>query len=225
MTVCPWSFLGPLSDARPPTSPSVQKIQKPKTFASVLAGADENNFTISQLPSPMIRGDTVFVKINETIYQEQLKACRTNLIGRLLLRKGTIPLKTELLKASLDSLWQPLGPWRLVPIGKGYYDLHFNSEEDLRKAWGGGTCTLDSGIFRLSQWQPDFKPGDVFPQTHAHIWIRISGLSQEYWHQQHIMEIARGIGIPLQIDAATKEQRFGYIGVDEEEMSVTSLIT
>lgn len=208
--ICPWSFLGGFSDTQPPTSSSAQTIQKPKTFASVLVGTEENIVSISQLPSPTIRGDTVFVKINEVIYQEQLKACRTNLIGRLLLRKGSTPVKTESLKTSLNSLWQPLGPWRLVPIGKGYFDLHFDSEADLCKVWGGGTCTLESGIFRLSQWQPDFKPGDTLPQTHAQVWIRISGLSQEYWHQQHIMEIARGIGIPLQLDVATKEQRFGY---------------
>ncbi|XP_024177848.1 uncharacterized protein LOC112183741 [Rosa chinensis] len=207
---CPWSFLQPFSDTRSPSSTSEQRIHKAKTFASIVAGSEETQVPISQLPAPTIRGDTVYVKINERIYQEQSAACRNNLIGRLLLRKGTIPLKTETLKASLHTLWRPLGPWRLVPIGKRYFDIHFNSEADMRKVWGGGTCTLESGIFRLSQWKPDFRPGDVLPQTHAQIWVRISGLSQEYWHQQHILEIARGVGTPLQLDAATKKQRYGY---------------
>ena len=139
-----------------------------------------------------------------TIYN-QVKACRTNLIGRLLLRKGTKPMKTDEFEQSLLSLWQPLGPWRLVPIGKGYFDIHFSTEADRRKVWGGGTCTLTSGLFRISQWQPDFIPSEFMLQTHAQIWIKISGLSQEYWHQYHIMEIAHEVGTPLQLDVATKE--------------------
>ncbi|XP_024190658.1 uncharacterized protein LOC112194672 [Rosa chinensis] len=208
--VCPWAFLGPLSDKESECIAPAPKPQKPKTFASIVAGCDETHIPINTLAAPTIRGETVYVKINEQIYQEQLRACRTNLIGRLLLRKGSPPMKTETLKLSLQSLWQPVGPWHLVPIGKGYFDIHFNSEVDMHKAWGGGTCTLESGIFRLSQWKPDFKPGEVLPQTHAQIWIRISGLSQEYWHHHHILEIAHRVGTPLQLDAATKEQRFGY---------------
>lgn len=42
------------------------------------------------------------------------------------------------------------------------------------------------------------------------LWVRILGLSQEYWHHQHLFEIAGGIGTPLQLDRATKERAFGY---------------
>ena len=147
-TVCPWAFLDPSTAKVPIPCPLVSK---PKTFASVLAG-EESHVPINQLATPTLRGDKVYVKINEAIYQEQLKACSTNLIGRLLLRKGSTPLKTESLKLALNSLWKPNGPWRLVPIGKGYFDIHFDSERDMHKAWGGGTCTLENGLFRLSQW-------------------------------------------------------------------------
>ncbi|KAL6204968.1 hypothetical protein ACLB2K_022234 [Fragaria x ananassa] len=208
--ICPWGFLDRLSDSPAPSKPGPSNLHRPKTFASVLSGEVESQVPISKLSTLVLKGDTVYVKINEHIYQDQIKTCRTNLIGRLLLQKGTTPLKTDSLKQALHSLWQPLGPWRLVPIGKGFFDIHFNSEADMLKVWGGGTCTLAFGLFRLSQWQPDFKPGEVLPQTHAQVWIKIYGLSQEYWHHHHIMEIAHGVGTPLQLDAATKEQRFGY---------------
>ncbi|KAL6143628.1 hypothetical protein ACLB2K_054323 [Fragaria x ananassa] len=123
---------------------------------------------------------------------------------------GSSPMKLHDLKTSLASLWKISSPWRLVPLGKGYFDIHFNTEEDMRRVWGGGTCTLASGLFRLSQWQPDFKPGDALRQTHSQIWVRLYGLSQDYWHPQHLMEIARGVGTPLQLDKATKEREFGY---------------
>ncbi|XP_068312484.1 uncharacterized protein [Pyrus communis] len=119
-------------------------------------------------------------------------------------------MKTESLKNALASLWKLQNSWKLVPLGKGYFDLHFSTEEDMRRVWGGGTCTLQFGLFRLSQWQPDFKPRVVLPQTHAQVWIKIYGLSQEYWHPRILMEIACGVGTPLQLDHATREKLYGY---------------
>ncbi|XP_062013958.1 uncharacterized protein LOC133730367 [Rosa rugosa] len=207
--ICPWPFLN-LASATEKPSPPLAQAATPKTFASVLSGSVESTVALSQLPTPVIRGDMTYVKINEALYQEQLKTFKTNLIGRLLQRKGSTPLKLHDLKASLTSLWKPSSPWRLVPLGRAYFDIHFATEEDMRRVWGGGTCTLASGLFRLSQWQPDFKPGDTLPQTHSQIWVRFYGLSQDYWHPQHLMEIARGVGTPLQLDRATKEREFGY---------------
>ncbi|XP_061999265.1 uncharacterized protein LOC133716589 [Rosa rugosa] len=173
---CPWAFLCPLEEGLPHPQP----IPKAKTFASVLSNSVESSVSLSELPAPVIRGDKTYVKINEALYQYQLKIFKTNLIGRLLLRKGSVPMKTSILKSLLADLWKPSTPWRLVPLGMGYFDIHFGTEEDLRRVWGGGTCTLLDGLFRLAQWKPDFVPGDVLPQTHA------------------------------QLDKATKEREFGY---------------
>ncbi|KAL6212118.1 hypothetical protein ACLB2K_017339 [Fragaria x ananassa] len=118
--VCPWQFLGGLDSATPPPPPA----PKARTFASVL-NSSESAISLSQLPSPVVRGDKIYVKINEPLYQEQLKQFKTNLIGRLLLRKGSKPMRADSLKGLLAALWKPSEPWRLVPLGKGYFDIHF----------------------------------------------------------------------------------------------------
>ncbi|CAN6702112.1 unnamed protein product [Malus baccata var. baccata] len=189
--------------------PLAQPLLKARTFASVVSTPIED-VHLSQLLTPVVRGDKTYVKISEDLYQEQLKLFQNNLLGRLLLKKGSTPMKTGDLKSCLEDAWRPTAPWNLVLIGKGYFDIHFNKEDDMRRAWGGGTCTLATGLFRLSKWTPDFKPGDVLPQTHAQVWIKIFGLSQEYWHPRHLMEIARGVGTPLQLDSATRERQYGY---------------
>ncbi|CAN6717332.1 unnamed protein product [Malus baccata var. baccata] len=192
--------LGPQETDTPTTNmPPAQPLLKARTFASVVSTPIED-VHLSQLPTPVVRGDKTYVKISEDLYQEQLKLFQNNLLGRLLLKKGSTPMKTGALKSCLEDAWRPTAPWNLVPIGKGYFDIHFNKEDDMRRAWGGGTCTLATGLFRLSKWTPDFKPGDVLPQTHA----------QEYWHPRHLMEIARGVGTPLQLDSATRERQYGY---------------
>ncbi|XP_024190398.1 uncharacterized protein LOC112194381 [Rosa chinensis] len=192
--ICPWPFLN-LPSATEKPSPPLAQAATPKTFASVLSGSVESTVALSQLPTPVIRGDMTYVKINEALYQEQLKTFKTNLIGRLLQRKGSAPLKLHDLKTSLTALWDTSSPWRLVPLGRGYFDIHFATEEDMRRVWGG---------------LPNFKPGDTLPQTHSQKWVRFYGLSQDYWHPQHLIEIARGVGTPLQLDRATKEREFGY---------------
>ncbi|KAM2953591.1 hypothetical protein FF1_031959 [Malus domestica] len=211
VALCPWGFLdfsATSSKLNTATGKLFGQLPKARTFAAI--NGVESSVNLSQLPSTTVRGDVTYVKISEDLYQEQLRSCRTNLIGWLLLKKGTMPMKTEFLKSALASLWKLHNSWKLVPLGKGYFDLHFSSEEDMRSVWGGGTCTLQFGLFRLSQWQPYFKPGDVLPQTHAQVWIKIYGLSQEYWHPRILMEIARGVGTPLQLDHATREKLYGY---------------
>lgn len=207
--VCPWGFL--VNDGlNQDNSKNGLAPPKARTFASIVSDTTESSIALSQLPIPTVRGEVTYIKISEDVYQEQLRTCRSNLIGRLLLRKGSMPMKTVDLKRALSVLWRLHGDWRLIPLGKGYFDIHLDTEDDMRRIWGGGACTLANGIFRLSQWVPDFQPGMVVPQTHAQVWVKFFGLSQDYWHPRTLMEIARGIGTPLQLDNATRERLYGY---------------
>lgn len=214
--VCPWGFLSSdneihATDARPSSSTKVVAARpKIKTFASLLSSPSDYGFCPDQLPSPTIRGDTICVSVDKDLYQQQVSSCKTNLIGRLLLRKGSQPLKLENLKLYLQNLWVPKSAWKIVPLVRGFYDIHFNDEDDMRRIWSGGTCTLPTGVFRLYQWQPKFNPYDPKIQTHSQIWIKIYGLSLEFWHPRILMSVARGIGLPLQIDQATRDKVFGY---------------
>ncbi|KAK1581724.1 hypothetical protein Q3G72_008459 [Acer saccharum] len=42
--------------------------------------------------------------------------------------------------------------------------------------------------------------------------LKIYGLCSGYWHPRTIMEIARGVGIPLQLDQATRDGDYGFNG-------------
>ncbi|AES65877.1 hypothetical protein MTR_2g054220 [Medicago truncatula] len=42
--------------------------------------------------------------------------------------------------------------WKMLPLGRGYYEFSFASFEDLRSVWAMGTINLKPGILRLFEW-------------------------------------------------------------------------
>ena len=80
-------------------------------------------------------------------------------------------------------------------------DYSRSSDEDMRTSLAIGTISLKLGLLRLSQWSKDFNKYSQCP-TYAQV--------REYSLEITILEIARAIGIPLIIDAATQKRTFGH---------------
>jgi hypothetical protein len=50
-------------------------------------------------------------------------------------------------------------------------------------------------MLKLFAWNPDFNPS-LQQQSSAQVWIRIHGLSQEYWRPKILFAIASSVGTP-----------------------------
>lgn len=72
----------------------------------------------------------ITVTVDDDLYQQQLKRCEASLIGRLVLAKGYKPWTLADLKRRLQDLWNPLHPWSMISLGKGYSNLQFDSMTD-----------------------------------------------------------------------------------------------
>lgn len=151
---------------------------------------------MSQLPKLCMKGEYISIKTSEDEYQQGLQGCKNNLQGRILLEKGSKPMKFTNLRAKLIYLWKPLNHWSMIPLGKSYYEFCFASHEDLRKVWSVGSWHLKPGLLRLFQWVPDFNP-NTQKQTHVQSWIRIHNLPQEYCRPKLLLEISNGVGTPI----------------------------
>ena len=113
-------------------------------------------------------------------------------------------------------------------LGKGFFEFHFSTIEDLRKIWALGVVNPKPGFLRFSCWTRGFKP-QAQVQTHAKIWIRLMHLPQEYWRKTTLFEIAFGLGTPLSIDEATISRCFGMfarilVDVDLSEQLFKSVV-
>ncbi|PNX89783.1 putative NBS resistance protein, partial [Trifolium pratense] len=197
--ICPWPCLD--------SAPTIKETKLKKSFAQMLQ--DSCEVQIKELPSPVIKGDSVYIKITQEEYEKGLADCRRNLHGRVLWNKGDRPLTAKDLRIKLFAFWKTSHSWQMVSLGRGFYEFHFDSFEDMRLAWSSGTVNLKPGLLRLSKWTNDFSTSRP-RQTHAQVWIRLMELPQEYWRQRTLFEIASAMGTPLTLDDSTKHRTFGH---------------
>jgi len=166
---CPWPCV---SDTAPSALVQAQAIPT-KSFAAALAC--QSTIDDRPFPIPCIKGDALSIRIGQEEYNRGVEDCKNALRARLTLYKGEKPYSTRDLSTKLGKHWKTMVAWKMVPLGKGYYDFHFDSAEDLCKIWAAGTINLKPGLIRLSQWTKDFKYL-AQKQTHVSLWIRLVAL-------------------------------------------------
>ena len=200
------------STVKPPTIAvePAHHIPSPKTklFAQALVSATVTDNSVP-LPSPIIRGETLCIQISQEKYARGVEVCKRNLRGRLILSKGDKPYGSREVLTKLQQHWTNIRPWKMTPLGEGYIEFAFASYEDLRSIWAKGTLNLKPGLLQLFEWSKDFS-ARTQRQTHAHVWIRLHKLPQEYWMDRTLKEIASAIGTLLLVDSATKNRVFGH---------------
>jgi hypothetical protein len=190
----PWKCLDLSND------PKITTIEPPKpqkTFAQALTNLCD--IPLSQFQQPVIKGDHLAIEIPEAAYEAGIEACKHNLHGRILWPKGSTPLSVVALKAKLAFIWKDLSRWGVISLGKGYFEFI--------PSWN-----LNPGLLRLFAWTKYFNP-KMQQNTSVQVWVKIFGLSQEYWHKSILFTIAGSIGTPIYIDSVTAkpmiERTFG----------------
>ena len=138
-----------------------------------------------------------------------MAVCKTNLRGRLVLNKGDKPYATKDIQLKLQKIWKTTGTWRMLSLGRGYYEFFFAIETDMCIVWAVGTVNLKSCVLRLFEWAKDFNM-HAHRNTHAQVWIQLLELPQKYWMEQTLHEISSVVGTPLLIDNATSKRLFSH---------------
>lgn len=160
----------------------------------------------------MVKGNKLAIEILEEECETGLETCKHNVHGRVISPKGVQPLTVVSLKNRLSTLWKSIGRWGVTSVGKGYYEFVFSSE-DVRRVRAINSWDLNPGFLKLFTWSKDFHPSTL-KQSTAQVWVKIHGLSQEYWRPKIIFAIASCMETPLCTDVATNknpfERHFGH---------------
>jgi len=137
----------------------------------------------------------------------------SKLIKLILLQpKGATPLTTLALRNKLAPTWKNLSKWGVSSLGKGSFEFSFTCLEDVKRVRSVPSWNLNPGILKLFAWSKDFNPS-LQQSNSAQVWVRIYGLSQEYWCSRILLTIASSVGTPICTDSATSkrmtERNFG----------------
>ncbi|KAI5429465.1 hypothetical protein KIW84_034166 [Lathyrus oleraceus] len=147
------------------------------------------------------------ITIPKDEYQLGLEACKHNLLGRIIWSKGSSPSTVVSIRSKRNTLWSSISKWGITSPGKGFFEFSFSSIEDVRRVRSLNSWNLSPGVLKLFPWTRDFVPSNVH-NTYAQVWIRIHGLSQEYWRPKIIFTIASNIDIRLCIDLTSNKPAF-----------------
>jgi len=181
-----------------------------KTFAQALTNFCD--IPSSQLPQPVLKGDNFAIAIPEDEYNAGMETCKHNLHARIIWPKGSTPLTAFALRTKLSEMWKNLSKWGVMSLGKGFYEFTFTCLEDVKRVRSIASWNLNPGILKLFPWTKHFH-SSVQNNSSAQVWLRIYGLSQEYWRPKILFAIASSVGTPICIDSAISkpmvERTFG----------------
>ncbi|KAF6134104.1 hypothetical protein GIB67_035658 [Kingdonia uniflora] len=172
-----------------------------RSFAGIF---NLKSVNIRSLPMPGMRGEFPTIKIPEDGVKRGVERFKFSLIGRLDLMKT----KLAIVRDVAMSLWKLKGTCQFIPLGKGFFTILLDNEEDKFQIWRGGPWHIESQLLRVIHWVPNF---DVLKQknSNAMVWIKFPGLPNEYWEEDILMSMAKTIGNPVQVDGSTLRRNTG----------------
>jgi len=91
----------------------------------------------------------IAIRINEANYLAGFEDCKTHLHAGVILFKMNKPLTHLNLTKKLQPMWKAFGLWKVIPLGKGFYEFEFASLEGMQWALRMGSLKLSPGLLRL----------------------------------------------------------------------------
>ncbi|KAK1289119.1 hypothetical protein QJS10_CPB18g00823 [Acorus calamus] len=120
-----------------------------------------------------------------------------------------MPVYTPFL-AFIKRQWKIRGDIQLFLQGNGFFMVHFDLVEDMRRVLKGGPWTMDNRPFVLKKWFPSVRM-EQERLTSVPIWVKFPNLPLHIWIKECLGKIASAVGTPLFMDTATQmETRISF---------------
>lgn len=88
------------------------------------------------------------------MYENGLIQWKYSLIGRLDLNR----IKLEEARDQLFYQWKVKGEIKLIPIGKGFFVIKLDNENDKIRIWSGSSWKVNDRTLQVRDWEPRFNP-------------------------------------------------------------------
>lgn len=190
-------------------------VHKEGTYAAILKNRSHvlSKIDAETLSHPPVRSTTnndVLIKIPRKTHARIKAVWRFSLVGRLIFFKT---LKFEDVKKELLNQRKLSGSVQFIPWKKGYFVIKLDNEDDRKRVSYDGPWKIKSETgfqqLKIHPWTPMFDPGKD-KITRAAVWFRFTALPMEFWDEETIFRMARGLGKPVSVDPRTLHHEYGY---------------
>ncbi|KAG5074160.1 hypothetical protein JHK84_055391 [Glycine max] len=176
---------------------------------SLVENAKEEASSFSNIIAQATNGVSSLMMVLFVLHRSSLILPQQKTFAKVVQHACTIPLSQLLvlcLKGNALSITIPeeeckVGQWQMIPLGNNFFGFSSALGEDLCKLFAIGSLSLNQSVSSFL-WTLDFHSNDVC-QSNAQCRVRIYNLPQEYWRENILFAIARGVGVPLALNEAT----------------------
>ncbi|KAF7824606.1 Zinc finger, CCHC-type [Senna tora] len=138
------------------------------------------------------------VIIDDSILKELSKVWENTIIIKVLGRD----VGYKYLLNRVKTLWKLKDSFEMIDVGRGYYHISFNLEEDMCLVMEGGPWVILDHYLILRKWAPDFHP-ETNEIEKTLVWARFPELNMVYYEENVLLAIASAIGSPVKVDSNT----------------------
>ncbi|KAF6154036.1 hypothetical protein GIB67_026690 [Kingdonia uniflora] len=175
------------------------------SYAEITKQQMGSSCSIEQLSILGRRGDFPSIKMPIEAHKRGLDHNKFNLVGRL----DLVKIEISEVRLIAFALWKPKGVCRIVPVGKGYFTIFLDNEEDRNNIWRGGPWMIDKQNNYL-----DYHLGAlVLIRRHRRTPMLVTGLN--FLEKRNKEPLGNGIGTSATTESGGKEVGDDQITTDE----------
>ncbi|XP_057820685.2 uncharacterized protein LOC131033459 [Cryptomeria japonica] len=192
----------------------VSRVFQPITGAtecSFLVGATNNHWANlfevkltgkSSFPPVSITCDKVSgkvaISIPDQVIDHNIAIMALTLVGKFFGPRPNI----DLMRIFVSRRWKMKGQVDVSALPWGFYSFAFSCTEDIMTILYGGPWIMGRSSLPLKKWSPNMDLSEAFYET-IPVWVKLSGLPLEYWHEDIFKGIVGVFGELLSIDPMT----------------------
>ncbi|KAH1064603.1 hypothetical protein J1N35_029590 [Gossypium stocksii] len=92
--------------------------------------------------------------------------------------------------------------FEFIDLGYGFYAVKFEKQGDRFKVMIDGRWKIMDHYLTVKKWKPNFHSKTVVGWSTV-IWIHLSGLPLEYFHESVLIDVGKLAGKPIKVDSNT----------------------
>ncbi|KAG8373229.1 hypothetical protein BUALT_Bualt11G0002000 [Buddleja alternifolia] len=168
----------------------------------------ENDFSFSQTEMLNMENLTVlepdeshpFARV--VMGSEYAESIQRSWDNALILRILGKSINYNLLHAKINIMWKLQGHFELIDLGHSCFILKLEDNETVENIFMGGPWVVANHYLVVWKWSKEFHPS-TDKVLSAVAWVRIPELAIEYYREEIIFCIAKGLGKPIKVDRNT----------------------